>query len=148
MPQWRVSNRCIRASYPAKSKARTAPSGSVTTRITPAGVSIRSRLSLSGCTFVTVHCTQIIGVDPSRSQVQNAIGPPRSPSFGPINEIVHIWAFESLDDRDARRARLMADPAWRAFLAEIRDLIEVAENKIMKPAAFSPLGGSAPIQTT
>ncbi|MDH6265173.1 hypothetical protein M2360_000554 [Rhizobium sp. SG_E_25_P2] len=68
--------------------------------------------------------------------------------IGPINEIVHIWAFDSLDDRDARRARLMADPAWRAFLPKIRDLIEVAENKIMKPAAFSPLGGSAPIQTT
>jgi hypothetical protein len=60
--------------------------------------------------------------------------------IGPINEIVHIWAFESLDDREARRARLMADPDWRAFLPRIRDLIEVAENKIMKPAAFSPSG--------
>jgi hypothetical protein len=62
--------------------------------------------------------------------------------IGPINEIVHIWAFDSLDDREARRGRLMADPEWRAFLPKIRDLIEVAENKIMKPAAFSPLGRS------
>lgn len=61
--------------------------------------------------------------------------------IGPINEIVHIWAFASLDDREARRGRLMADPAWQAFLPKIRDLIEVAENKIMKPAAFSPAGG-------
>lgn len=60
--------------------------------------------------------------------------------IGPINEIVHIWAFESLDDREARRGRLMADPEWRAFLPRIRDLIEVAENKIMKPAAFSLSG--------
>ena len=58
--------------------------------------------------------------------------------IGPINEIVHIWAFESLDDREKRRARLMADADWQAFLPKIRDLIEVAENKIMKPAAFSP----------
>src|ERR1044072_5949457 len=58
--------------------------------------------------------------------------------IGTINEIVHIWAFTSLDDREARRQRLMADPRWQAFLPKIRDLIEVAENKIMKPASFSP----------
>jgi hypothetical protein len=65
--------------------------------------------------------------------------------IGPINEIVHIWGFLSLDDREARRGRLMADPEWQAFLPKIRDLIEVAENKIMKPAAFSPVGGLRPI---
>ena len=58
--------------------------------------------------------------------------------IGTINEIVHIWAFTSLDDREARRQRLLADPRWQAFLPKIRDLIEVAENKIMKPASFSP----------
>ncbi|WP_027488602.1 NIPSNAP family protein [Allorhizobium undicola] len=63
--------------------------------------------------------------------------------IGPINEIVHIWAFASLDDREARRARLAADPRWQAFLPRIRDLIELAENKIMKPAPFlkEALGG-------
>ncbi|WP_092989134.1 NIPSNAP family protein [Rhizobium sp. NFR03] len=64
-----------------------------------------------------------------------------SSEIGPINEIVHIWAFDSLDDRERRRSALMADPAWQAFLPRIRDLIEVAENKIMKPARFSPVGG-------
>jgi hypothetical protein len=60
--------------------------------------------------------------------------------IGPINEIVHIWAFETLDDRQTRRAQLMSDPEWQAFLPKIRDLIMTAENKIMTPAAFSPLG--------
>jgi len=64
--------------------------------------------------------------------------------IGPINEIVHIWGFESLDDRQARRARLAADPDWQAFLPKIRDLIVTADNKIMTPAPFSPLGGTAP----
>lgn len=63
--------------------------------------------------------------------------------IGPINEIVHIWAYPSLDERERRRAALMEDPDWRAFLPKIRDLIEVAENKIMKAARFSPVGGSA-----
>lgn len=65
--------------------------------------------------------------------------------IGPINEIVHIWGFSGLDDREARRNRLMADPDWQAFLPKIRDLIENADNKIMKPAPFSPKGGSRPI---
>ncbi|AUX80004.1 NIPSNAP domain-containing protein (plasmid) [Sinorhizobium fredii] len=55
---------------------------------------------------------------------------------------MHIWAYRSLDDRERRRGALMEDPAWRAFLPKIRDLIEVAENKIMKAARFSPTGGS------
>ena len=67
-----------------------------------------------------------------------------SSEIGPINEIVHIWGFTSLDDRQARRARLMADPAWRAFLPKIRDLIVTADTKIMTPAPFSPLGGTEP----
>jgi hypothetical protein len=64
--------------------------------------------------------------------------------IGTINEIIHIWAYASLDDREERRQRLASDPQWQAFLPKIRDLIEVAENKIMKPANFSPLGKSAP----
>lgn len=67
-----------------------------------------------------------------------------SSEIGPINEIVHIWGFSSLDDRQDRRARLMADPAWRAFLPKIRDLIVTADTKIMTPAPFSPLGGTEP----
>lgn len=61
-----------------------------------------------------------------------------SSEIGPINQIVHIWAFASLDDRETRRSRLNADPEWQAFLPRIRDLIETAETKIMRPAAFSP----------
>ncbi|CAN7536663.1 NIPSNAP family protein [Rhizobium sp. LjRoot254] len=64
--------------------------------------------------------------------------------IGPVNEIVHIWGFPSLDDRQARRARLATDPDWQAFLPRIRDLIVTADNKIMTPAAFSPLGGNVP----
>jgi hypothetical protein len=60
--------------------------------------------------------------------------------IGPLNEILHIWAFADLADRAQRRAALAADPAWQAFLPKIQVLIECGENKILKPAAFSPLG--------
>ncbi|MFB9948955.1 NIPSNAP family protein [Rhizobium puerariae] len=79
------------------------------------------------------------GIDIQKGHLGKLVGY-FSSEIGTINEIVHIWAYESLDDREKRRAALNADPAWQAFLPKIRDLIEVAENKIVRPARFSPLG--------
>jgi hypothetical protein len=59
--------------------------------------------------------------------------------IGPLNEIVHVWAYADLNDREARRAKLAADPRWQEFLPKIQSLIAVMDNKILKPAAFSPL---------
>jgi hypothetical protein len=59
--------------------------------------------------------------------------------IGPLNEIVHVWAFDSLDDRDRRRNALAADPAWQAFTPALQALIEVMDTKILRPTAFSPL---------
>jgi len=84
-----------------------------------------------------------IGIKIQKKHLGNLVGY-FSSEIGPINESVHIWGFESLDDRQTRRARLMSDPEWQAFLPKIRDLIVTAENKIMMPAAFSPLGGKLP----
>ena len=58
--------------------------------------------------------------------------------IGPLNEIVHIWAYEDLADRERRREALAADPRWQAVLPRIQSHIETMENKIMKPAPFSP----------
>lgn len=59
--------------------------------------------------------------------------------IGALNEIVHIWAYADLNDREARRATLAADPRWQVFLPKIQALIETMDNKILKPASFSPL---------
>ncbi|PXX50524.1 NIPSNAP family protein [Aquitalea magnusonii] len=59
--------------------------------------------------------------------------------IGPLNQIVHIWAYPGLDERETRRAALAADPAWVAFAPKIQALLEEMESKIMKAAAFSPL---------
>jgi hypothetical protein len=59
--------------------------------------------------------------------------------IGRLNEIVHIWAYESLDDREQRRTALAHDPRWVAFIPKIQALIEEMESKILKPAPFSPL---------
>ncbi len=59
--------------------------------------------------------------------------------IGPLNEIVHIWAYADLNDRATRRAALLADARWQTFLPKIQALIEAMENKILLPASFSPL---------
>ena len=59
--------------------------------------------------------------------------------IGPLNEIVHIWAYADLNDRAARRAKLAADPRWQEFLPRLQALIETMESKILVPSAFSPL---------
>ena len=63
-----------------------------------------------------------------------------SSEIGALNEIVHIWAYQDLNDRTTRRAKLAADPRWQTFLPKIQALIETMENKILTPATFSPLG--------
>ncbi len=62
-----------------------------------------------------------------------------SSEIGRLNEIVHVWAYESLDDRERRREALARDPRWVAFAPQIQALIEEMESKVLRPAAFSPL---------
>jgi hypothetical protein len=60
---------------------------------------------------------------------------------GALNQTVHLWGYEGLDDRLARRATLQAEPDWRAFLKEVAPMIERQESRILMPTAFSPIGG-------
>lgn len=62
-----------------------------------------------------------------------------STDIGELNQIVHLWAFDSLDDRERRRAALLLDPGWLAFLPRLQALIETMECRILKPTPFSPL---------
>jgi hypothetical protein len=64
--------------------------------------------------------------------------------IGPQNEIVHMWAYPNLDERERRRSALMRDARWLAFIPKIQALIESMDSKILRPASFSPLPGGAP----
>ncbi len=55
---------------------------------------------------------------------------------GTQNMIVHMWAYESYEDRERRRAALMADPAWEAYRVKNEVHIVHQETRIMRPAAF------------
>ena len=34
---------------------------------------------------------------------------------GNLNEVVHLWAYDDMTDRDRRRTALEADPRWLAY---------------------------------
>lgn len=61
-----------------------------------------------------------------------------STEFGSINKVLHVWAFESHDDRTRRRRLLYADPQWQAFVPTVLPLIRDMHNEILVPAPFSP----------
>ena len=37
---------------------------------------------------------------------------------GPLNQIIHMWAYTDLNERAERRAQLAADPQWQAYSLE------------------------------
>ncbi|WP_322024859.1 NIPSNAP family protein [Burkholderia sp. BCC1977] len=60
--------------------------------------------------------------------------------IGELNQVVHIWAYESLDDRIKRRTALYEDPDWlEKFVPKAFPMLEKMESKLLRPAAFSPI---------
>ncbi|MEQ8695809.1 MAG: NIPSNAP family protein [Bauldia litoralis] len=64
-----------------------------------------------------------------------------STEVGPLNQIIHMWGYDSFEDRLKRRAELGADPGWQAYVAKIKPFVLKQENKLLIPAPFSPIGG-------
>lgn len=58
--------------------------------------------------------------------------------IGPLNQIVHMWAYRDLADRGRRRAILAANRDWQVYGAKVRPYLMSQENKILLPAPFSP----------
>jgi len=61
--------------------------------------------------------------------------------IGPLNQVVHLWSYESLADRATRRAEMAKDPDWADFLKRNAELaaLQSQESKILTPTSFSPL---------
>ena len=56
--------------------------------------------------------------------------------FGPLNQIVHMWGYDSLDDRMIRRRKLLAYEEWKSYAAKMQPLVHHVENKLLVPAPF------------
>ncbi|GAP38355.1 NIPSNAP family protein [Piscinibacter sakaiensis] len=57
--------------------------------------------------------------------------------FGPLNQIVHLWGYDSLEDRAARRAELRSIPAWNEIRDQLMPAVHHQENRLLLPADFA-----------
>jgi NIPSNAP len=48
--------------------------------------------------------------------------------IGELNQVVHLWGYDSLAERERRRALLAADPEWQDYLKQSPDIIVKMEN--------------------
>ena len=60
---------------------------------------------------------------------------------GTQNQVVHWWGYESMADRERRRAAMKADPAWSVDRRKSATAgnVQYQENKILKSVSFAPL---------
>ena len=60
--------------------------------------------------------------------------------IGPVNEVVHLWRFDSLAERERRRAALDADPRWAIYRQKVAEFTPITHmhSRILRPTAFSP----------
>lgn len=59
-----------------------------------------------------------------------------SSEIGDLNEVIHLWAHDSLDARETNRERMRADPEFQAYWQEVRGIVISQRTRIMKPAPF------------
>lgn len=62
---------------------------------------------------------------------------------GNVNQLVHIWRYRDLDDRQRRRDALRQDPAWLAYCRGSTDLLVAQQNVVLNEVDFSAFHLSA-----
>lgn len=93
-----------------------------------------------GKTAAYLKAYEEAGLEVQRAILGNLIGY-FTTEIGTLNQIVHLWGYESMDDRQERRRKLQEDPAWQSYVTTIRPFVLHQENRILVPTSFSPIGG-------
>lgn len=58
---------------------------------------------------------------------------------GELNAVVHLWGYDSFEERARRRALLAAEPLWQDYLVKIRPMLRSMNNRLLTPTDFSPI---------
>ena len=58
---------------------------------------------------------------------------------GPLNQVVHLWAYEGLADYEERSGRRDRDPDWPAYLSASGHLIVAQETRLLRAAGMPSL---------
>lgn len=58
--------------------------------------------------------------------------------IGPLNEVVHIWRYDSLAALEQIRIKRDSDPRWADYLGKSEGMVLMQQNKIVEEVHFSP----------
>jgi NIPSNAP len=78
------------------------------------------------------------GILPAREKYSRNVGYWQT-EVAQLNEAVHLWVYRDLNERAAVRAKALADPEWRAFLAKSLPLLQQQEAIVLVPTGPSPM---------
>lgn len=56
--------------------------------------------------------------------------------FGALNQVIHLWAYTDLNEREQRRAAMLSDPDFQAYVRKMLPLLVSQESRILVPAPF------------
>ena len=59
--------------------------------------------------------------------------------IGTLNQVITMWGYDSMQQRDELRSQLYADPAWIAFGPKTTGYIQKMESVILRPTSWSPI---------
>ncbi|HEX2011258.1 MAG TPA: NIPSNAP family protein [Roseateles sp.] len=59
-----------------------------------------------------------------------------SSEIGELNQVLHLWAYEDLNERQQRRAALLADAGFQAYVRKMLPLLVSQSSRILSPAPF------------
>jgi hypothetical protein len=54
-------------------------------------------------------------------------------------QVVHLWAYDSMEDRNRKRAELQAAPGWKDYVAKVKPFYTQQECRILAPLPWSPI---------
>lgn len=84
--------------------------------------------------FLNIYET--MGFPLQRKYLGEPIGWYVSMDIGELSQVVHLWQYEDIADRAAKRAALAAVPEWGDYLKAGLPCLQKMENKILSPAPF------------
>jgi hypothetical protein len=58
--------------------------------------------------------------------------------IGELNKVIHLWRYDSFEDRQQRRHQLAQSAEWAAFVPRVLPLIRDMRNELLQPTSFSP----------
>ena len=59
--------------------------------------------------------------------------------FGKLNQVIHLYGYDSYEDRSIRRNELSENLAFKSYVKKVADLIVSQDNQVLIPTDFSKI---------